>query len=525
MRPNRNLLTLLACVLVLLLVIACGRDKQEGAATFEGEGTFPVDPLFVRFYNRLGGENTLGPAISPIFEDQGSIYQYTVSALLAYDPEPDAGENLHLAPLGRDLGITEFSDSTIAPGEARPLGDAIDKNIMPLYQKLGGASVVGGLLTKAHINEEKNRYEQYFENVGFFWALDDKQTEPQLLAYGAWKCDRFCRHKTPLDGRISLPTRSAAPFVNQVALHGLEFTGFALTPPYVSADGNLEQVFENLVMQAGMTAPETVYLMQLPEKLGVPRDVLIPADPSGEMYTFPVEGELGYNVPVYFMEYIRKQGGFDFIGAPITQLAELDGKVFRQCFLNMCLRAVRADTGEIQVKPESLGIQYRDVYYQPAITSAPNEQAQDLTLQLWEGFPMVSPEQAQEIGVAVFSSGIPLANIVPELDLLLPDGSRIHQVMPPTSENGESQLLIDPLRVENGSLIPYKVCINTPKGQRFCLMDSYLIWKADFITISPRLSPESTSYLPFVVNNLQTYVPAIIDEFILYLPFLSNDGD
>lgn len=519
MRPRRIIINLLVYGLALFFAVACGGGREKARTL---EGAFPVDPLFQKFYDKLGGEAVIGPAISSVFEDQETIYQYTMSALLVYDPRAAEGEKLHLAPLGREMGIDELSAREAEFNGAGASSEAIDKKILPLYQKLGGGGVVGDPLTKVHLNEEKKRYEQYFENVGFFWVAEDPQAEVQLLAYGAWKCDRYCRHKTPLNSRISLPTRKAAPFVRIVTSYGLEFTGFALSEPYLGADGNLEQIYENLVMQASPAAPEIVRLLPLPEKLDIQRDILLPADPSGEMYFFEVQGGLGYSVPAYFIEYIRKHGGLDFIGQPITHLAELDGKLFRQCFLNMCLKAVQSGEGERQVSPEALGIRYRDVYYQPAVTPAPDENSQDITFQLWEGFPMVSPEQEQEIGVAVFSNGIPLADIEPELDLLLPSGVWIHNVMPPTNENGESQMMIDPLDVDNGTLIPYKVCVNTPKGQRFCLMDSYLIWKADFITISPRLPPGNTSYLPFVVKNFQAYVPAVLENFEMYLPFVTS---
>jgi len=516
MRPKRIPLNLLASAMAIFLMVACGRGRKESPTI---EGAFPIDPLFEQFYNRLGGESTLGPAISPIFEHQRAFYQYTVSALLVYDPKPEAGENLRLAPLGRDMGIAELPDSTAGADDTST--HPIDKKIQPLYQKLGGESVIGAALTGVHKNQEKNRNEQYFENLGFYWVEEEAQAEVGLLAYGAWKCDRHCRHETPLNGSLSLPNRSAAPFVHQVAEHGLDFTGFALTPPYLNADGSLEQIYENLVMQISPSAPETVLLLPLPVKLGVPRDVLQPPEPGGEMYFFQVQDGLGYNVPEYFRDYIRWHGGLDYIGQPITQLIEVNGEVYRQCFQNLCLRALRSARGEMNVSPEALGIQYRDVFYQPATLATSDEQSQDLTIQLWEGYPMVSPEQEQEIGLAAFSSGAPLANIVPELDLLLPDGTRIHQLMPPTDEKGESQIVVDPLNVENGSLIPYKVCINTPKGQRFCLMDSYLIWQADFITISPRLAPGNTSYIPFVVRNFQAYVPAVLEEYIIYLPMVT----
>jgi len=515
MRPNRIPLNLLACAMAIFLMVACGRGAKEAATI---EGVFPVDPLFGQFYTRLGGESTLGPAISPIFENQGSFYQYTVSALLVYDPKAETGENFQLAPLGRDMGVAELPN--LGAGDDDAATRPVDKKIQPLYQELGGASVVGKPLTGVYKNQEKKRYEQYFENLGFYWVEEDMQAEVILLAYGAWKCDRYCRHKTPLNSSISLPNRSAAPFVQLVATYGLDFTGLALTPPYLNADGSLEQLYENMLMQIGPSAPGTVRLLPLPEKLGVPRDILLP-ETGEEMYFYQVQEGLGYNVPEYFRDYIWQHGGLDLIGQPITQLIEVDGKVFRQCFLSLCLRAVRTEGGEMQVSPEALGIQYRDIFYQTTSLTAADEGSQDITIQLWEGYPMVSPEQEQEIGLAAFSGGAPLANIVPELDLMLPDGTKIHQLMPPTNQKGESQIVVPALNVENGSLIPYKVCVSTPKGQRFCLVDSYLIWQADFITISPRLSPGNTSYIPFVVRNYQTYIPAVLEEYKIYLPMVT----
>ena len=516
-QPKQITLNLLACALALLLLAACGRGKEEAPAT---EGTFPVDPIFLKLHSSLGGESTLGPAISPVFENQGRFYQYTVSALLVYDPEAKAGENARLAPLGRDMGVAEPPSRQPETSEEAAPTHAIDEKIQPLFQKLGGADVVGDPLTAVHENDDKGRYEQYFENLGFYWAKEDDQAEVHLLAYGAWKCDRHCRHQTPLNSKIDLPTGSVTLFVRLVGAHGLDFTGLALTPPYITENGSLEQVYEHVVMLIEPAAPEVVRLLPLPEKVGVSRDILLPPDPAGEMYFYPEKDGLGYNIPAYFMEYIWQHGGLEFIGQPITQPATWDGKTFRQCFLNLCLQAQQTATGERQIQPEALGISYRELFYRPDGAAPSGEQAQDITIQMWERFPMVSPEQEQEIGVSVFSNGAPLADIAPEVDLLLPDGN-IHQIMPPTDEKGESLMRVGPLNIENGSLIPYKVCVDTPKGQRFCLMDSYLIWKADFMTVSPSLVAENTSYIPFVLKNFRTYIPAVLDSYKMYLPLVN----
>jgi hypothetical protein len=136
---------------------------------------------------------------------------------------------------------------------------------------------------------------------------------------------------------------------------------------------------------------------------------------------------------------------------------------------------------------------------------------------------MVSADQEQEIGVAVLSDNMPYSGAQPILEVSLPDGSSNHYELPPTDQKGETYISLPPIEAQNGTLIPYKVCLDTVGGQKFCIMDSYLIWQADYISITPTPPTKHTSYLPFVVKNIRVYIPAMMNEVKTYLPFVGNN--
>jgi hypothetical protein len=421
------------------------------------------------------------------------------------------------------MGIFEFPHSAQPnPGQRVVAGYTIFEKFVPMFDRLGGEAVVGRPLTEAHRNTEKNRFEQYFENVGFYWVEGDTADAVYLLAYGAWKCDHYCRLAPPQNATVLQPSRSNEAFVRLVAGLGLDFTGFALTPPYIAADGRIEQVYENIVLVTTPGETASAKLLAFPEKIGIQHDVLLPSSSQADFYFYPVQDQLGYNVPAYFMDYIKSHGGFDIVGAPMTQMMQMEGGLFRQCFTNLCLQRQPDENGLPIIRPVALGLKYRALFYKPEGVELTNVLSADVTVQIWEGYPIVSPDQEQEIGVVVFGGGVPMANVLPQLDLALPDGSSQAYTLPPTDSNGESRLNIPAMGAENGTLIPYKVCVSTPSGQRFCVMDSYLIWKADYITLSPALPPGQTAYLPFVVLNFERYIPAVIEAYKSYLPFVST---
>ncbi len=511
--------------LVFFLVFLLASCTQAGGKpTPLPEGTYPVDPLFSDLYERYGGIARLGPAISPVFESKGVIYQYVDRALMEYNPGAPRDQRLRLAPIGRDMGVYELPGSIdSASGALIVEGYPVDNKFASLYQELGGLAMVGKPLTTAHQNIEKNRTEQFFENLGFYWMEGAPADAVGLLSYGAWKCDAHCRHAPPEDSRVNMPTKTAVPFLKEVARLGLDFTGYARTEPYLTQDGSMQQIFDNLVMVFNPQYPDTVALLPLAEKLGLMGDALQTPAVDTNLYFYPVQGGLGYNVPPYFIDYIQKHGGMELAGAPVSQLSQLDSTTYRQCFRNLCLEAQISGTGEISIAPVHLGLKYRDLFYRRETATVDESQPVDLAIQVWEDLPMVSPNQEQVIGVVVYGNNQPLSGSRPELTLSLPDGSPRVYVMDPTNDQGESKIGIEPLDVANGTLIPYKVCVAALDERKFCVLDSYLVWITDYVTVTPLAPVQYTSYIPFVIKHIEFYIPVLLDSFTTYLPFVSRD--
>jgi hypothetical protein len=510
-------------LIFFLVFFLASCTRAGGEPTPLPEGTYPVDPLFRDLYERYGGMSRLGPAISPVFESKGVIYQYVDRALLEYDPDAPRDQRLRLAPLGRDMGVYELPSGTVGlPGGLIVEGYPVYDKFAPLFQQLGGSAMVGKPLTGVHKNIEKNRYEQFFENLGFFWVEGASADDIGLLSYGAWKCDAYCRHAPPDDSRVVMPTKTAVPFLKEVARLGLDFTGYARTEPFLTQDGSLQQIFDNLVMVVNPQDPDSVTLLPLPEKLGLMGDALQPPAIDTNLYFYPVQGGLGYNVPPYIIDYIQKHGGMELVGAPVSQLSQLNNQTYRQCFRKLCLEAQIAATGEVSVTPVHLGLKYRDLFYKRETQTVDESQPVDLSVQVWEDLPMVSPNQEQVIGVVVYGNNQPLIGSQPELTLSLPDSSPRVYVMDPTNDQGESKISIEPLDVPNGTLIPYKVCVAAQQEQKFCVLDSYLVWITDYVTVTPLAPVQYTSYLPFVLKHIESYVPVLLESFKAYLPFVGR---
>lgn len=507
-----------------ILLAACGGTGTPPVPT--PEETYPVDPLFQPLYDKLGGQTYLGPAISPRFQGNGQDYQYTNTSLLVYDPRLPEGERLHLAPLGRELGVEEqpnlADDGATQPAEVY----TVHPDFAPLYENLGGEAVVGAPLGGARRNPEMKRIEQYFENLGFYRLEDDPTGAVGLLSYGAWKCDLSCRYSPPLNSVILLPKKRALAFVQMLERLGVGFTGLALTDPYLAPDGNLEQIYENVVLAVDPKDSSQVFLRPVPGKLGVMPGPTAERGSLPDMVFVPVQGDQGYFVPQDFMTYLEAHGGLDLSGPPVAQPEQLDATTLRQCFLNLCLEQRTEETGDGATQPEgagkvqpaALGTTYRELFYQAALPSTQPVTPGELSVQLWEGFPLVSSEQEQEIGVIVLSNNSPLPNVSPVLSLTRPDGQVETFTLNPTSQSGETRITIPPVAAPNGTLVPYQVCIDAQGERKFCVLDSYLIWQADYKTITPTVPPQHTIYIPFVFKEVKVYFPLIFKSFTLYVP-------
>ena len=512
-RPNRLILLL---TIIIILISACNLEK---AKTPTPEGTYSLDPIFQKYYNQLGGKSVLGDAISPVFSEQGKFYQYVVVGLLMYDP---SDRSTRLAPIGRDLGVRENPSSFQAGEAGRYLdGYRIFDRFVPLYDRLGGEAVVGKPLTEAHFNLEKSRYEQYFENLGFYWLEGDAEDNVHLLAYGDWECREHCPNVVDPNAAISWSSRIPEVFSRVIEQNGLGFTGFALSAPYVNQEGKVEQIYQNLIMLTDPGVSENAYLLNLPERVGKLRESPGAPSPVPGMRFFAIQENLGYNVPLIFDEYIQAHGGYNFIGQPTTHVTRPNLQTIEQCFVNLCLQGELNSEGKMDVRPLALGIKYRDIY-KPVEGISGMEKSLEVTMQLWESYPLISPEQEQEIGVVVFSGGEPIPDVSAELTVRMPDGEEQVYQLPPTDQQGETRLRLDALNAENGTLVPYRACVQLKNQQKFCVMDSYLIWHTGVEEIKTILPPEKTSYLPFVIKNFHMYVPAFVNRYMTFMPFIGR---
>jgi hypothetical protein len=515
-KMRRIILFLLLCFL-FFFISACdaGSNQRSVSADF-----FEIDPLFGELYQHLGGLDTLGPGISPVFHANGKDYQYTSSSLMVYDPQAPASHRFQLAPLGLDMGIVELPvQSPTQEGLRYVNGHVIYEEFVPFYEKLGGARFVGQPITEVHFNPETRRYEQHFENLGLYQLEGEAPGSVHTMGYGAWKCRASCRQSPVSNGLVILPPKVSNQFSEAVLALGTDFTGFALTDPYTGPEGVVEQVFENMVLAEDPSSPRRVSLRSITEPIGIAPEPLVPSEYNSGMVFFPIQNGKGHNVPIGFLEFLSNHGGIQTSGPPITEPSQLSDTVFRQCFKNLCLEEHRSPSGTEWIRPAPLGYSYRtlaiqgslqeptrfpaplamsppafqgeaspgslsgvqstpQIDVQPSAESFTSSQSfQEVSIQVWETFPMVAPDKGQEIGAAVFEKNQPMASIEPDLVLTLPDGQKKTYYMFPTGADGQTYIQVDPISGPNGTLIPYEVCILNVSGEKSCVKDSFLIWE------------------------------------------------
>ncbi len=497
---KRATIRYLSLFLILFLFSCAPKSEQSERLS----GTYPLHPSFEPFYQRLGGMSRLGPAISPPIEQGGKRYQYTTAVLLEYDLK--SGQ-VQLSPLGKELGLYSFSPSQVTDSGSR----VNNLRIYPLFQKtydeMGGEEVIGQPISEVHYNNQLGRYEQYFERAGFYLLEGDVSQTVYLLSYGAWKCRQSCSFSTPENSRVDLPVTIAEPILAFIYRHGIEFSGFALSEPYIAEDGLVEQIYENVVLTFNPEHPEQVNLRPLPQLVGVP------SDPMEAPYSLPdhvwvnVEQEMGFQVPNRFWDYLQAHGGLDLSGNPQTKVHNLSEGRQRQCFVKFCLEDQIDLFGERVVRLSKLGEEYRKLKSQLLGMTNKSIEASQIILRAWESQPIVPPDREQEIGVSVYAGDQPVSGISPEIIITYPGGREERLNMPTTDREGKSQLRLAPIQAENGTLIPYRVCIQDVREQKYCVRDSFLIWKAE------ELARPHVQYLPAIFQWLEK-------TYQIFLPIL-----
>jgi hypothetical protein len=471
--------------IALLLVLITTNCRGTSNELFDlYPGSYPIDPIFIEFYEKLGGENVLGPAISPIFSRDGTQYQYTVTSLMVHDTHESPPNDYHLAEIAIEWGIEEPPELASGKPHVPYLnGHNIWEEVLPYYSQ-HGAIILGEPLTGVVFNEEKGRYEQYLENVGFYRFEDDPEGQVHLLPYGAWMCAGACDFEI----EDAIPNRQDSSLSGEAIHHadsvfleiserlGFDFTGYPLSDTYIASDGNFEKVFANVVLFSNPQNPTKVYLRPLPLLLGINPEPPVPPTDENGIYFYPTQDNLGYNVPEPFMYYITAHGTMEVSGPPITEYHAIDTSLSKQCFSNICLEYHPNAPEDLHIRPSALGQQYQSVNQQQDVGIDTPQPTGMIGVQVWERYPLLPTNQMQEIGAAIYDNNLPLKGVEFTLVVTMPDGSQRTYYMPPTGDNGQSIIQLESIVASNGTVIPYQVCIIGLVEIPVCVIESFVLW-------------------------------------------------
>ena len=478
----RNLFTLGILLPVLLILAGCATTE---ATPPPEPGTYTVDTVFREFYTSLGGRDTLGPAITALFNYRNQQCQYVQNAMMCFDPLAQGIARFNLFPLGDMLGINEEPDIT-ASGNLVVDGYPIYEEFEETYHRLYGPLYVGKPLSQPRFNANGNRIEQYFQNVGFYRNINDQPGAVHLLSYGVFACSADCRFSPPQSAIVAANLTSAAqPYLSQVArLGGLNVFGMPLTDPYVAPDGNLEQIYENVVLFSPQEDTSSLRLRPVALLLGTPvtpPGMELNGEAEGVVF-YRTDGILGYHVPVLFDHFIAQHGGREISGNPLGEIITISSTLYRQCFENYCLVYDSSAADSLQVRMAALGLEYLNLTQtEPVEETAPfNVQAGSIRMVANPGTPRIPADQSQRFDLYVVRAddNQPVPNVESVLTLSLPDGIEATYPLPPTDTQGRASLMVEPITPSpvNGTVISFKVCLNVPTDSSVCTSGSYLIW-------------------------------------------------
>ncbi|MDX9990691.1 MAG: hypothetical protein RBS68_01460 [Anaerolineales bacterium] len=446
-------------ILMILLLPACA----NGTPTPNQAG---IDIRFREFYDLQGGENLLGKPVSAIINQENAQYQVLENAIMVYRPSAPAGEQFTFLALAHNFVSEDSTPAGLEMAGQTTVGrHVIYDEFLALFNRLGGLRFVGQPVTEVRINDEQSRYEQYFENMGFYKLISDPSETVRLLPYGLIECTRNKNLNCTGNFQNAIPEDlNPQPFLPILRRLG-NLPGKPLSQVYLSPDNKYEQVYENVVLVFDSQNPRVIGFRALPESVGIqPQVPVAPRNDPGLSFS-QTDGALGHNVPVAFIEYIAVHGGPELSGAPISELYEVNG-LRRQCFLHYCLEYDPAAPKEYQIRPVNLGYEYlkRQGFSMP-----------DLQVRIWESFPVLKPGEGQVLGVLVYNGtpNAPMQNVQPEVTIFL-DGASIQKlIFPATSAAGTSFLNVAGGKLPG--LLEYEICVSWPGGGPVCERDSWIV--------------------------------------------------
>ncbi len=253
--------------------------------------------------------------------------------------------------------------------------------------------------------------------------------------------------------------------------------GNRIAESFLSQDGMLVQVFENVVAAAPPANPADFHLMPIGKE-----SAYLTTNPGPQLHGgeenvrfLAVQGELGYHVPMIFDQYISSHGGLELSGNPISETTIFEQeKIACQCFENYCLEFHPEAPEENKVTPVRLGERWLE---QSGMNT--NITPDGLLIQVSEEQVQLPPSESQTIHVYVFQNGAetPVPNVEARVVLATPSGEEFTYITSPTDSQGRASLTVPPMPgVEVGNLISYQVCLNNSSGNPVCAYETYIIW-------------------------------------------------
>jgi hypothetical protein len=462
-------------LLFILLTTACNSSTAASA-----RGIYTIAPTFSDFYREFGGEDVLGVVISPSFDKNGVTYQYIVAGLMAYNPNLEPLKRYLFSPIAG----TEWKVN--GPIEPAPMnsdehyvnGHKIWEEVYPYYDQYG-PEIIGLPLTSVTVNEAKQRYEQYFEGIGFYRNISDPPGQIHLMPYGDWMCGSQCRYlgsdPTPPSASYVQDFSATEQLFLQASVRlGYGFTGAPLAAPRLGSDGNYQMVFENIVLYIDPINGHQIRLRPLPSWLKIKSEPPVKVEGANWLTFYPTQDDLGYNVPNLFIDYINAHGTAEYSGEPIGEYHILTDGGYTQCFRYVCLEYHPTAPQGLQIRPHALGADYLTAG--KTTNTASSSLTEALQINAWEDAPLIPSGQKQVIHIEAKQNSKPVKGVQVTLVVTQPDGITKTYVLEPTGQDGRTSVELDPIDGANGSIVQYQVCVNETATPQLCFSQSYTIW-------------------------------------------------
>ncbi len=452
---------------VAALSIALGACRGLGGDSAAATG---VAPEFAEWLEARDLADEFGDSLGPAHTSRRLLRQTFVAAELIYDPEAERGASVRLAPLGLSLGLAEPPVAPPGDPAARyfpETGHTIYTGFLEAYGRLGGEGVVGAPISEVRF--EEGLIYQSFENLGFYREEEAAPSDVYLMAFGLASLGEQAPR---LEGSAFLPPGlRQRPFAEFLDLYGGEsFFGRALSGPYVTADGTMEQIFERAVLWARPDVPAQARLRPLGLALG-------PADPPVEPSADPgaeYVSAAGHNIhPAFTGVYEALRGG-QILGLPLGE-ARADGSLLSQRFENGILEYHDELPAHIAVQLAPLGLSYTP----PAIVEAgPTSTAAAPTAaapsggpvaRTWVEHPILEPGDQQRIYIEVLRpDGTPWSGAVPLVRVAAPQGAFYPRVSA-TGPDGRCSVSIQLDGLPPGEIITYEVVVSGDFGTAYAI--------------------------------------------------------